>query len=197
MDHVEGRQRTLTREALNGVAASALAFVVLAAAGCTSRTDAGSQGPALSRAATDRPAVTAPDGRALLPVSLPDLSKMTASVQRQIRAAHESLSAKVENRQTPSPSLADAYGELGKLLMVADYPEAAEPCFLNAQTLASNDARWPYYLAHQYRKRGELDKARTSFEQALRLHPDDVAALVWLGDVALAQGSPDAAEPRF
>ena len=122
---------------------------------------------------------------------------MTASVQRQIREAHASLSATIENRRTPIPSLADAYGGFGKLLMAADYPDAAEPCFLNARMLASNDHRWPYYLAHLYRKRGELEQARTFFETALHLRPDDVDTLVWLGDVALAQGHPDEAAPRF
>ena len=122
---------------------------------------------------------------------------MTSSVQKQIRGSHASLSAKLTNRQTPTPSLADAYGELGKLLMAADYPDAAEPCFANAQTLATSDRRWPYYLAHLYRKRGDLEKARTFFETALQLRADDVDTLVWLGDVALAQGRPDEAEPRF
>ncbi len=128
---------------------------------------------------------------------------MVSSVQKQIRDAHASLSAKLENRQTPIasipsiPTLADAYGELGKLLTAADYPDAAEPCFLNARTLAPNDYRWPYYLAHRYRKRGDLDQARTFFAQALELRPDDVATLVWMGDVALAQGRADEAEPRF
>jgi tetratricopeptide (TPR) repeat protein len=133
----------------------------------------------------------------LLPVSLPDLSKTTPSVQKQIRESHASLTARGENRQTAIPSLADAYGGLGKLLMAADYPDAAEPCFVNAGILASSDYRWPYYLAHLYRKRGELEKAGTFFETARQLRPDDVDTLVWLGDVALAQGRPDEAEPRF
>lgn len=122
---------------------------------------------------------------------------MAPSVQKQIREAQASLSAQSGNRQTSIASLADAYGALGKLLTAADSPDAAEPCFLNARLLAPGDYRWPYYLAHQYRKRGDLDKAGTFFTQALDLHPDDVATLVWLGDVALAQGRADEAEPRF
>ncbi len=122
---------------------------------------------------------------------------MVPSVQKQIREAHRSLSADVENRQTPIPQLAQAYGELGKLLTAADYPDAAEPCFLNAGVLAPADYRWPYYLAHAYRKRGDLDRAGTFFTQALTLRPDDVATLVWLGDVALSQGRVGEAEPRF
>jgi tetratricopeptide (TPR) repeat protein len=177
-----------------GVAAWALTCA-LAGSGCMSRTDAGS--PAGSRPASERSAPAASDGRALLAVSLPDLSKMVPSVQKQIRAAHASLLANLESRRTPIPALADAYGGLGKLLTAADYPDAAEPCFLNARLLAPADYRWPYYLAHAYRKRGDLDQARTLFMQALGLRPDDVDALVWLGDVALSQGRADEAEPRF
>jgi tetratricopeptide (TPR) repeat protein len=170
---------------------------MVATAGCTSRPDAGAPAPITSGSTTDRSAPTAPDGRALLPVSLPDLSPMTPSVQKQIRDAHASVIAKLANRRVPIPSLAEAYGELGKLLMAADYPDAAEPCFRNAQTLATTDRRWPYYLAHVYRKRGVLDTARAFFEQALQLHADDVDTLVWLGDIALTQGRPDEAESRF
>ena len=176
------------------VAACALTCA-LEGSGCTPRTDAGS--PAGSRSVSERSGPIAPDGRALLAVSLPDLSKMVPSVQRQIRAAYASLSANLESRQTPIPALADAYGGLGKLLTAADYPDAAEPCFLNARLLAPADHRWPYYLAHAYRKRGDLDKAKALFMQALDLRPDDVDALVWLGDVALSQGRADEAEPRF
>ena len=189
----------MTRWAPSGAAAWTLACL-LAGAGCTSRTDHGSNRPAGSRETNARPATPAPGRPALLPVSLPDLSKMVPSVQKQLREAHGSLSATLQNRQTPAqaiPTLAEAYGGLGKLLTAAGYPDAAEPCFLNARTLAPDDYRWPYYLAHHYRKRGELDKARTFFAQALDLRPDEVASLVWMGDVALAQGRVDEAEPRF
>ncbi len=197
MDNVEGRHRTVTRGGrLTGVAACMLAFAI-AGAGCTSHTDTGSAGPIGSRPGGQQSVPTAPAGRALLPVSLPDLSKMAPSVQKQLREAHASLSANLENRQTAIPALADAYGRLGKILTAADYPDAAEPCFLNARMLAPDDYRWPYYLAHHHRKRGELDKAGRFFSIAIELRPDDVDTLVWLGDVALAQGRPDEAEPRF
>jgi tetratricopeptide (TPR) repeat protein len=137
-----------------------------------------------------------PNGEALRPVVMPDLSKMTASVQKQMNDAHATLQAK-NTRATPRGELANTYGELGKILLAGDYREAAEPCFLNAQTLAPEDYRWSYYLGHLYRDNGDLSKAQSFFEQALEKRPDDVATLVWLGDVELAQGRPDAAEPRF
>jgi tetratricopeptide (TPR) repeat protein len=169
----------------------------LAAAACTSRPDAGSPEPIARGSKREGATLHAPDGRPLLAVSLPDLSTMAPSVQRQIAASHASLSAKIANRQTATAPLADAYGDLGKLLMAADYPDAAEPCFVDAQRLAPNERRWPYYLAHLYRKRGDLDKARALFEQALQRRPDDVDTLVWLGDIALTQGRPADAEPLF
>ena len=184
------------RAALRGVAALALACVAPAAA-CTSRPDARSPESIAPAGRSEPPPRTAPDGRPLLPVSLPDVAKMTPSVQRQIQRSHASLSAQIVNPQTATASLAEAYGELGKLLMAADYPDAAEPCFIDANRLATSDRRWPYYLAHLYRKHGDLDKATTFFQQALQLHPDDVDTLVWLGDLALTQGRPAEAELRF
>ena len=37
---------------------------------------------------------------------------------------------------------------MGRLLMAAEYFEAAEPYLLHAQALAPEDVRWPYYLGH-------------------------------------------------
>ncbi|HJU44973.1 MAG TPA: tetratricopeptide repeat protein [Vicinamibacterales bacterium] len=135
-------------------------------------------------------------GSALRPVSLPDLSKMSAPVQAQIRDAHASLITATNDAAAPA-ALADAYGTLGRLLMAADLDEAAEPCLLNAQTLAPADGRWPYYLGHLSRDRGDLAAAKTFFERSLELRPEDVASLVWLGDIELALGSADDAERRF
>jgi tetratricopeptide (TPR) repeat protein len=121
---------------------------------------------------------------------------MTESVREQIRDSHSALLLKLKSR-TPSPQLADAHGELGKLLMAANYPEAAKPCFLDAQTLAPSDHRWPYYLGHLYRDRGDLPNSLASFERALLLRPDDVATLVWIGALHLAAGRPEEAEQKF
>lgn len=136
-------------------------------------------------------------GPSLRAVSLPDLSKMNGSVQAQIRDAHAALTKAAGNRAAAPGALADAYGTLGRLFMAADLDEAAEPCLLNARTLAPADVRWPYYLGHLNRDRGELATAKTFFEQSLELRPGDVATLVWLGDLQLALGNPAEAEPRF
>lgn len=160
-------------------------FVAAVSLACTQPGPTGTTGTS----ASSRPA--------LRPVTLPDLSKMVASVQSQLRDRHHSLITAAANAGTPDAELAIAYGDMGKLLMAAQYAEAAEASFLNAQTLAASDVRWPYYLAHLARTQGDLPKARVLFERAVELQPADVAALVWLGDIALAMGEPEAAEPRF
>ncbi len=132
----------------------------------------------------------------LQPVTLPDLSKLAASVQAQIRGRHAALTAKLADRSARPAELASAYGEMGRLLMAAQ-SDAAEPYFVNAQSLDARDHRWPYYLGHLARRKGDLPRAAALFERALELQPNEVAAAFWLGDIYLAQGNPDGAEPRF
>jgi tetratricopeptide (TPR) repeat protein len=131
-----------------------------------------------------------------VPISLPDLAKLSPSVQRQVRAADGKLTAKLADRGTPAGELASAFGEMGRLLMAAQ-SDAAEPYFINAQALDPRDRRWPYYLAHLARRKGDLPRAAALFERVLELQPAESAAAFWLGDIHLAQGNPEAAEARF
>jgi tetratricopeptide (TPR) repeat protein len=137
------------------------------------------------------------DTGTLPPVSLPDLSAMDKSARQQMDERNRSLSVAIETHRAPPRELGEAYGEMGNLLMAAEYFEAAEPYYLHAQALAPNEMRWPYYLGHVYMNRAEPAKSVASFERALRLRPTDVATLVWLGDVYLDQGQPESAEPLF
>jgi tetratricopeptide (TPR) repeat protein len=97
----------------------------------------------------------------------------------------------------PASDLAAAYGEFGKLLMAAEFLDAAEPCFENAQTLEPSVMDWPYYLGHIERLKNQPARAASRFEQALRLKANHVPSLVWLGEMDLAEGRPEAAEPLF
>jgi tetratricopeptide (TPR) repeat protein len=137
-------------------------------------------------ACSSRPATTS----APLPsAALPDLSRTEKSVQEQIAASYAALQSKTND--------AGAYGEVGNLLLAAEYFDAAEPFYLHAQALAPDDARWSYYLGHVYRNRSAPEKAIASFERALQLRPGDLPTLVWLGNVYLDQGQADRAEPFF
>jgi tetratricopeptide (TPR) repeat protein len=156
----------------------------------------GERAPA-SPAATESAVAASSGGQALGPITLPDLSRAAASVREQIQATYSSLLLQIELPRTPATELANAYGETGKLLMAAEFGDAAESYLLNAQMLAPDDMRWPYYLGHLYKEQGANDKSTASFEQALRLRPDDVATLVWIGEAYLAQDRPDSAAPKF
>jgi tetratricopeptide (TPR) repeat protein len=142
-------------------------------------------------------AETRESGTATLPpAALPDLSRMEPAVQQQLQERYGALSALIENKGSVA-DLARAYGEMGSLLLAAEYFEAAEPFYLHAQALQPDDMRWPYYLGHVYMATTQPDKAIDSFRRALRVRPGDVAALVWLGNVYLDQGQADLAEPQF
>lgn len=138
-----------------------------------------------------------PQGGTLLPVALPDLSRIEEPVQIQLREKFKLLTQKREAAGTASPELGEAYGELGKLFMAAKDFDVAEPYFLNAQTLAPRDRRWPYFLGHLYKTRGALAQATTSFARTLQLQPNDEPTLIWLGEVHLLEGRPAAAAPLF
>jgi tetratricopeptide (TPR) repeat protein len=130
-------------------------------------------------------------------VSLPDLSGAADSVRKQLRERDESLTARIRTAGATDAELGAEYGEMGKLLMAAEYDDAAEPCFLNAQALVPGDVRWPYYLGHLYDRRGQPAQSAAAFERALQVQPADVAALVRLGGIYLDQGRPADAEPLF
>jgi tetratricopeptide (TPR) repeat protein len=163
---------------------------------------------ACSRAANDQAPAPPPPPASTRPCVLPDLTRMEPSVQQQMREAQALLekasplapgsAANGGGSSTASGiELAHASGAVGNLLLAAQYIDAAEGCYLNAQALAPTEARWPYYLGHVYKTRGDLAAAAQSFERVLALQPEDVATLVWLGHVRLDQGRPEDAEPLF
>jgi tetratricopeptide (TPR) repeat protein len=136
-------------------------------------------------------------GENVRPVALPDVSRLAAPVQAQVRERHSALLAKLEDRNTPHAELGDAYGELGLILMAAEYYDAAASSYLTAQGLVPSDARWPYYLAHLHRMKGDVGKSTEFFTRALELRPADTPTLIWLGEMYLDQHRPEQAEPLF
>ena len=133
------------------------------------------------------------DREPLLPVPLPDLSQTDPSVRRQLQERHAAVERARGDTSTTSTDLALAFGELGRLFLAAELHSTAEPCFINAEQLAPGEMRWPYYLAHVHRARGDLTRAADDFDRALRLQPEDIPALIWNGRVDLDRGRPDAA----
>jgi tetratricopeptide (TPR) repeat protein len=116
---------------------------------------------------------------------LADLGAMAPPVQQQLREQYQRLTA--------GQPLADDLGRMGVLLMAAESVLAAEPFLTQAMALAPDEPRWPYYLGHLSRMKGDAEAAAAYFERALALRPGDVPSLVWLGNVTLDQGKPEAA----
>jgi tetratricopeptide (TPR) repeat protein len=134
--------------------------------------------------------------RHVKPVTLPDLSRIDPGVQAQVKERHDTLEQAMRGSTTDA-ELGEAYGRYGMVLQAAEFFDAAEPCYLNAEALAPAEIRWPYYLANLHKSRGETDQAEAAFKRVLALKPDDLATLIWLGRLHLDQGRPDAAEPLF
>ena len=128
-------------------------------------------------------------------VQMPDMSKMSAPVRAQLGERFSALEAQRRAPGVASADLGTAYGNVGELLLAARYLDAAEPALLNARELAPDDPRWPYYLGHLYRMRGDLEHTVGSLRDALARKPDDVATRVWLAGVYIDQARYDEAEP--
>ncbi|MCY4505752.1 MAG: tetratricopeptide repeat protein [Acidobacteria bacterium] len=154
-------------------------------------------------AASARPAApwqAAEDEAAPAACTLPDLSRMHAATRSQLGDAYRELEAAEPAGRPGAPAAAsdprrgEAHGVLGMLLLAADYPDAAGRCLRNATRLAPGEFRWPYYLGHVHIRLGDLDRAVESFERALTIDPDDLAALVWLVHVRVDLDEPAEAE---
>jgi tetratricopeptide (TPR) repeat protein len=139
------------------------------------------------------PAAPPPASREVI---LPDLARMDPPVQAQVKQRYATLMEK-KKAGASGDELGTAYGEYAMLLQAAEYYEAAEPAYLNAQDLMPGDVRWPYYLGHLYKSIGQTEKSIQSFERARERNPSEVATLIWLGRLYLEQGRPDVAEQMF
>ncbi len=136
----------------------------------------------------------AASNRHLHTVTLPDLGRAEEGVRTQAGEYYNALQEKIRTG-AGDEDLARAYGSLGMFLHAAEYLDAALPCYQNAEALAPEDVRWPYYLGHLYKSRGQTSDATAAFTRALTLQPDDVPTLIWLARLRLDQGQPDAAAP--
>jgi tetratricopeptide (TPR) repeat protein len=122
------------------------------------------------------------------------MAGVETSLQERIRASYSSLES-AQRAQVGDAELGRAYGQVGKLLLAAELYDQAEPYLLNAAALEPNELAWPYFLAHAYRLKFQADNAIARFEQVLRLKPDHVPSLVWLGTMHVDNGRATAAEP--
>jgi tetratricopeptide (TPR) repeat protein len=164
---------------------------------CLSLTACGQNVTSTPQISSERPPNPPQVRNSLKPCSLPDAAGAGAAVQKQLQDRHSALMKVMQDPAASNEALAAAYGDLGKILMSAEYRDGAEPCFLDAEALSPGEWRWPYYLGRLYEKNGDGAKAAAAFERAYHAKADDVPTLVALGDAYLDQGRVPEAEPLF
>ena len=125
---------------------TALFGVLAALVSACARSDAGG-------AARPEAQVTGAEGNEVQPVPMPDLSRLPGPVQEQVRERYGVLEQTL-GRRAAGEELGRAYGNVGLILMAAEYLEAAASSLRNAQALAPNDPRWPYYLGQFFTEWG-------------------------------------------
>lgn len=130
-----------------------------------------------------------------LPLPTVQLDAMEPGVRARLQASRETLEALAPD--APPTTRATAYGAVGQIAFFCQLTALAEAAFRNAETLAPEDYRWPYYLGALYQEDGRLDAALEALGCALRLRPGDVAATVRTARILLLRGELAQARPFF
>lgn len=125
-----------------------------------------------------------------------DLEQMNAPVRRQYRAAFDRLE-QLRGSAEGGARLAEAYGRIGMLYHAYQEWERAVPAYRNAEALAPEAFRWPYYLGLVEQRRGRLAEAAAAIERALAIDPDYFPARVVAAEIRLGRGDVEAADAAF
>ena len=135
----------------------------------------------------------------LLEVPWPDLGLADPLVVDQLGEQRALVDTGLEARKRgeQDPELAEAFGEMSLLLLTYEYMDAALVCLENAETLATEDYRWPYLRGYLSGMLGRQDQAETLLQRALEMREDFVPAVVRLAEVRLDQGRNEEASTLF
>lgn len=118
-------------------------------------------------------------------------------VRDQMAAAHDNVSRLRSDPEAQRAELAAAFGLLGQLYLLYDFPEPARAAVQNAETLDGDDPRWPYYLADLAAAQGDHGAAATALNRVLSLDSRNMAALVRRGNALFELGRFDDAEKDY
>ncbi len=127
----------------------------------------------------------------------PDLDTLDAPVQAQYRQRRGALEEVLARRGSTAAERAAAFGALGQWHHVYLFHDGARTAYEAARTLAPEDPRWPYYLAHIARAAGDPETSRALFEQVLERDPEHLGARVWLAETDWEAGRTAAAIEHF
>jgi tetratricopeptide (TPR) repeat protein len=140
---------------------------------------------------------TKSSGFSLVPVPYPDLSRMEPTVRHHLETVRSELRSVSETAGVSRAQVAEAFGQLGKIYQAYELSDAAIPCFLNAETLDPHHFAWLYYLGFAYEIQGDHARAATYLENALKIQPNNLTALLRLAKVKLDLNSLEPAKAIF
>jgi tetratricopeptide (TPR) repeat protein len=129
----------------------------------------------------------------LIPIAPTDVSGAERLMQAAIGAARADLASLLEDPDTTTEQLAEAYGRLGALFLLVEVEAVADRCLLNAATLQPEVFRWHYYRGYLAMLAGRMDDALRALETARALDPDYAPLDLRLGKVLLDAGRLDEA----
>ena len=130
-------------------------------------------------------------------VSRPRTDQYEQVVRDQMASAHDELDRLQNDPEATRSDLAAAFGLLGQLYLLYDYPEPAGAALRNAEALDGQDLRWPYYLADLTAREGDPETAAEALDRVLSLDPGNVPALIRRGNALLELGRLDDAERDY
>jgi tetratricopeptide (TPR) repeat protein len=179
------------------LAASALPLLLGSCAPRDERARAPSTPEPTPLASEPAPMAPAP-ATAIAPLGLkPDIGRFNEQVKRQLRDRMAWHRRVLEAPDLTDDRRAAAHGELANLYHAYQLFDAAEPLYLEAERLAPEELRWPYYLGLLYRSRNQLERSEASLARAVEIDPRFVPALVRLGEVSSDLDRPDRATERL
>lgn len=123
----------------------------------------------------------------LATVPKPHLESLDAASRELVSSRRASLDDLVAEGSASQAALAASFGEMGRIYLLHDFGPAADACFTNAATLRPDDYRWHYYLALIDETGGRLDDAAAHLGRVVFLAPENLAARLRLGSMALAR----------
>jgi tetratricopeptide (TPR) repeat protein len=147
--------------------------------------------------ALSQPSILSIDGVevSLSAVPPPNVSNTEDAVQQVLYSARVELAEMLVAEHVDAQALATAYGELGELYHIHHIYVPADLCYRNAEMLAPELFRWPYYRGYLAQQSNELEHAERAYRQALVLQPDYAPAQLRLAQVYIDQNRHDQAVP--
>jgi tetratricopeptide (TPR) repeat protein len=139
------------------------------------------------------------------PLITPKTDTLEPGVREHMAAVRQRTDTIVRDMTVQDRLKGLAYGELGKVYLAYDFPEAAVPCLRNAAKLDPTEFRWPYLLAEALERASKTEESLRPMAVAVKLMEKDVtanavdhlAALCFLGQAAMRLNKPAEANQTF